>query len=721
MLAHRLSPTLAQPNRRKLALLIGINQYPASTYGNSSLPLAGCVADVALQRELLIHRFGFAPDDVLTLTDRQATRSQIQAAFYEHLQAQAQPDDPIIFHFSGLGSRCELPNDPDRLQNTLVPVDATFNPKDGTTIGDLPEETLWLMLRSLPTSNVITILDTSYTYPGTALQGNLRIRSRPFPTTAKLTDAELVLQGQLRRSAIANNRLTNPRQIPGVLLAAGNGDRLAAEVRWQGFTAGLLTYALTQHLWRASPNTGRLAIVGQVARTTEQVAGREHPPLFCTGTIPPCASSLSPESHPTDTLPLLPDAVGPGADGVVLGADADPDIVQVWLGGLPARVLEAYGANSVLALSTDSNLPPIALQVRSRNETIVKAQRLNSENSISSSSFQPEQLAGQFVREWIRVIPRNPSLTVALDSTLARIERVDATSALSSLRYIYPVVAGEQAADCLFGRVQRATIASSLDRPNPLVNTDRGSYGLFSLAQELIPSSCTMGDEAIKTAVQRLVPHLEMLRAEKLLHLTENETSSRLAVKASLILVDREERSLLERQTQAMENTRPILETSVRLPTSSRIRYRIQNASDRPIYFLMFGFDREGRASIFYPLDSGVDRTQLAIAPGATATFPPEPDRVWQTSSTPGSIKVQTLVSDRPFQTTREVLEEVRALKSSGFETVSHPIDIARAIVLDLHQASLPATANLELSKEVFALDVNAWTTLNLSYEVISG
>jgi Domain of unknown function (DUF4384) len=212
-----------------------------------------------------------------------------------------------------------------------------------------------------------------------------------------------------------------------------------------------------------------------------------------------------------------------------------------------------------------------------------------------------------------------------------------------------------------------------------------------------------------------------MLRAEKLLHLTENETSSRLAVKVSLLLVDREERSLLERQTQAMGNTRPLAETSVRVPASSRIRYRIQNASDRPIYFLMFGIDREGRASLFYPLDPGVDRAQLAIAPGETATFPSESDRVWQTSSTPGSMKVQTLVSDRPFQTTRGVLESARALKSSGFEIVSHPIGIARAIVQDLHQASLPATENLELAKDVFALDVNAWTTLNLNYEVISG
>lgn len=65
---------LAQPSPRKLALLVGINQYPQQ-------PLIGCLTDVELQRELLIHRFGFTKGDILTLTDQQATRQQIEQAF----------------------------------------------------------------------------------------------------------------------------------------------------------------------------------------------------------------------------------------------------------------------------------------------------------------------------------------------------------------------------------------------------------------------------------------------------------------------------------------------------------------------------------------------------------------------------------------------------------------------------------------------------------------
>jgi hypothetical protein len=67
---NRYARVLAQGTPRKLALLVGINTYKDS-------PLQGCVTDVNLQQQLLIHRFGFNPKDILTLTDAQATRQGI--------------------------------------------------------------------------------------------------------------------------------------------------------------------------------------------------------------------------------------------------------------------------------------------------------------------------------------------------------------------------------------------------------------------------------------------------------------------------------------------------------------------------------------------------------------------------------------------------------------------------------------------------------------------
>ncbi|MFB2876078.1 caspase family protein [Floridanema aerugineum] len=94
----RYARVLAENTPRKLALLVGINQYPNSQRFNS---LKGCVTDVDLQRELLIHRFGFNPKDILILTDAQATREGILTAFENHLIAQAKPGDVVVFHYSG--------------------------------------------------------------------------------------------------------------------------------------------------------------------------------------------------------------------------------------------------------------------------------------------------------------------------------------------------------------------------------------------------------------------------------------------------------------------------------------------------------------------------------------------------------------------------------------------------------------------------------------------
>lgn len=68
---NRYGKILAQDTPRKLALLVGINNYPKSDRFSH---LQGCLTDVELQRQLLIHRFGFQDSDILTLTNADASR-----------------------------------------------------------------------------------------------------------------------------------------------------------------------------------------------------------------------------------------------------------------------------------------------------------------------------------------------------------------------------------------------------------------------------------------------------------------------------------------------------------------------------------------------------------------------------------------------------------------------------------------------------------------------
>lgn len=82
---------------RKLALLIGINQYAA----NPTIPnLQGCVNDVRLVKNVLTQHYGFSEAHVFTLVDQSATHQGILDAF-QTLNRLATPVDTVLVHYSG--------------------------------------------------------------------------------------------------------------------------------------------------------------------------------------------------------------------------------------------------------------------------------------------------------------------------------------------------------------------------------------------------------------------------------------------------------------------------------------------------------------------------------------------------------------------------------------------------------------------------------------------
>ncbi|HEX8252942.1 MAG TPA: caspase family protein, partial [Thermoanaerobaculia bacterium] len=121
----------AEPRRR--ALLVGINDYGARTNATKAAPLVrrsfpnlrGAVNDVALMEGLLTSVYNFSSDEIVTLTDRAATRDGILTAMDRHLVAGAQSGDTVLFYFSGHGSqvRNSLSEEVDGLDESIVPAD----------------------------------------------------------------------------------------------------------------------------------------------------------------------------------------------------------------------------------------------------------------------------------------------------------------------------------------------------------------------------------------------------------------------------------------------------------------------------------------------------------------------------------------------------------------------------------------------------------------------
>ncbi|MEO0844566.1 MAG: caspase family protein, partial [Cyanobacteria bacterium J06643_5] len=168
--SNRYAQVLAKDTPRKLALLVGVNNYPNSERFTN---LNGCTTDVDLQEQLLIHRFGFNPNDIIKLTsdksaDKQPTRKNILTAFEEHLIKQAKPGDVVVFHFSGHGSRFSETSDTVRncrnneLNSTLVPGDDAEG-----RVTDIMGRTLFLLMSALKTENVTAVLDSCFSGGGT--------------------------------------------------------------------------------------------------------------------------------------------------------------------------------------------------------------------------------------------------------------------------------------------------------------------------------------------------------------------------------------------------------------------------------------------------------------------------------------------------------------------------------------------------------------------------
>ncbi|HEV8433877.1 MAG TPA: caspase family protein [Thermoanaerobaculia bacterium] len=116
------------------ALLIGISDYSASRLPTIGLPapgrswsnLDGAATDVAVMRELLLKKKGFAAADVAMLTDQEATRAAILDAIDKRLVCAAGKGDIVLFYYSGHGSqvRNTRSDEDDFYDESLVPADS---------------------------------------------------------------------------------------------------------------------------------------------------------------------------------------------------------------------------------------------------------------------------------------------------------------------------------------------------------------------------------------------------------------------------------------------------------------------------------------------------------------------------------------------------------------------------------------------------------------------
>ena len=139
------------------ALLVGIDAYRHVS------GLVGPVNDAMAMREFVTKDLGFDPRDVRLLLDAEATRANILREFEEWIIDGTGPDDEVFFYFSGHGFQQpdENGDEPDRFDETLVPVDVTVRDNESVA-GMITDDEMASLLNRLSGRHVNVVVDACH-------------------------------------------------------------------------------------------------------------------------------------------------------------------------------------------------------------------------------------------------------------------------------------------------------------------------------------------------------------------------------------------------------------------------------------------------------------------------------------------------------------------------------------------------------------------------------
>ena len=142
------------------ALLVGVGQYETP-----GIDLPGIDLDLERMRETLA-RLGFEDKQIRTLADGDATSTNVIAAFEGWLKQGVQPNDRVVFYYSGHGSNIpDLDGDEDDgVDEVLVTHDMKRAKIKGraTLAGVVPDDKLASLIAAIPSRNIWIIIDACH-------------------------------------------------------------------------------------------------------------------------------------------------------------------------------------------------------------------------------------------------------------------------------------------------------------------------------------------------------------------------------------------------------------------------------------------------------------------------------------------------------------------------------------------------------------------------------
>jgi hypothetical protein len=698
--SNRYAQVLAEDTPRKLALLVGINQYPNSDRFDN---LAGCVTDVDLQQYLLIHRFGFNPKNIIRLTsdetpDKQPTRKNILTAFEEHLIKQAQPEDVVVFHFSGHGSRlseqniiqnCSNPLVSDGINSTLVPADDGEN---GISF-DIMGRTLFLLMLALKTENVTAILDSCYSGGGT--RGNFRVRS-VSGEGLQLTSEEITYQQSwIEKLKLTPEQLTRRRcaaVAKGVIFASAQPDQQALDADLGDFAAGAFTYLMTQYLWQQT-NTIERAIA-EISRAIKPISSQ----------VPLADGRLNqPVYFLTSNIPAI--------DAVIIEVVGSKAIV--WLGGVEKESLEAFqtGATFTIINQRAEALGKVEL-ISERKGLMAEAKLIENRGNLT---LKP----GMWLQESSRVIPANLKLYLGLDSSLKadlnlaqqKLSTINRVEVLPQQPGNNPYPGGVQYIFSRMTEEYQQILQQQAEVNLPAV----GSLGLFTSSLELIPESFNEIGETINEAIERLEPKLKSLLATRIIKKTLNASSSELDVEVSMQLVEQPNQILARTATKTARNNRGQSQQnySHQLPVNQLFQFQVKNHENSPLYLTTLLIDSTGGLIVIFPYYWPATEASMRLEPNQTLSIG-DPEELKLKAIEKGTGEALVIVSRLPLKKAVKTLVSLATElnRSQGAIALKEPVEVIGDLLDDLSGDRSPG------GFAVKPISVSDLATLSITFEV---
>lgn len=726
----RISQVLAQNAPRKLALLVGINEY------SGTIPaLKGCVNDVLLQKELLIYRFGFKSEDIHILTDKQATRQGILTAFEEHLIKQAKPGDVVVFHYSGHGSQVEDRDrdSPDGLNSTFVPIDSQLPPgypAVGGAVQDITGHTLFLLMSALKTDNVTVVLDSCHSGGGT--RGNLRVRSRNGGTLLQPSQAELDYQQQwLGKLGLSQQQFIELRRknvAKGVVITSAKREQYAADAAFDDFYARAFTYIFTQYLWQQTGNEPVNRAIVNVARNTKILAREQG-----NSQDPELETNFSKEN--TNAPIYFSRFSSLPAEAVVTQVNGDQ--VKLWLGGTDSQSLEAFKKDMILTVLDPQGGERGLVKLGDRQGLIASGKLLS--NTRAQLQIQP----GTLLQERIRSIPSDLTLKIGLDNSLDRNTSQQAAQALRSINRIEPKPLGTLEVQYIFGRITEAK-HQELQKQRIANLPSLGSFGLFLPSQDqIVPTSFGSSTEAVSEAVKRLQPKLKSLLAARIVkQILGNTNTSQIAVTASMNIAGNNEllgetftiRGAVKKEAGETKKPAPVqvIKSSdsgvAKLPIGTTINFQIQNNESSPLYVSILVIDAQGEMTVIFPNDWSASEDAALVEAKQKRVIPQADDGFKLTIGDPlGLSEALIVASTTPLRTSLKALQTIA--KARGLENRNAPValpdevlDVTNSLLFDLDAGTRGGikVEGIALPDGVRGIDTKKLAAMAIAFEVVT-